>query len=121
MELLDEWKDRLGLNDWTIKLETNCKPEDMDLEDCDGCSTYMEARKIAKIQIIDPECSYDFVPFDFEMILVHELMHLKTCMLEEGTDWETLQLRTLHVLVNDMARALVAAKRSSKNDSAVNV
>ena len=114
-QLLEEWQTRLGLNDWVIELESNCKPEDMDLDDCDGCSTYMEVRKIAKIQIVDPETrSLNIAPFDFEMILVHELMHLKTCMLEEGTDWESLQLRTLHVLVNDMARALVDAKRSKQ-------
>ena len=114
-ELLIEWQKRLGLTDWTIELETNCDPKDMDLEDCDGCSTYLEVRKIAKIQIVNPESrTFDFFPFDFEMILVHELMHLKTCMLERGTDWDKLQLRTLHVLVNDIARALVETKRSIK-------
>ena len=28
-ELLEKWKRRLGLRDWTIKLCVNCKPEEM--------------------------------------------------------------------------------------------
>lgn len=112
-ELLIEWKKRLGLMDWTIELETKCDPEKMDLEDSDGCVSYAEVLKAAKIQIVDPEKRDEeaFYPFDYELVLVHELLHLKLCLLERGDNWEKLQLRLLHMLLNDLAKALVDAKR----------
>ena len=35
-DLLSEWQNRLGLQDWRIKLVPNCKPEEMELEGCAG-------------------------------------------------------------------------------------
>lgn len=117
LRLLREWQNRLGLQDWYVVLETNSKPNNMDLQDADGCLSYVETTKSAKIQIIDPKLRTNGLrPFDFEETLVHELLHMKMCLLERGENWDKkLQLRLLHVVLDDLARALVDAKRSSKS------
>ena len=114
--LLKEWESRLGLEDWNITLTARCHPEDMALEDCTGCVSYEETTKTAVIQIINPDLLGERVcrPFDFEEVLVHEMLHLKFCLLERGNNWEKkLQLRVLHQIIDDMSRALVDAKRFS--------
>ena len=109
--LLSEWQERLGLMDWRIKLKLNCKPEDMEIENVAGCTAWSEAIKAARIEIIDPEYYGErIVPFDFEKTLVHELLHLKLCLVSDGVD--ALQERYMHQVIDDMARALVSAKRS---------
>lgn len=108
--LLDEWKDRLGLQEWRIMLCPCCKPEDMDGEGV-GHTEWQEVIKVAKIMIIDEAYCEDFIiPFDFEKTLVHELLHLKTCLISDTKN--VLQERIAHQLIDDLARALVDAKRS---------
>lgn len=110
--MLLEWQDRLGLRDWTIVLETNCTPREMDLPESEGCTSWEESTKTAKIQIADPTKLENLVrAFDFEEILVHELMHIKTTLLSKS-DAEDLSDRILHQLIDDMARALVNARRA---------
>ena len=112
LKLMEEWKKRLGLHDWYITLITNVKPDDMMLEESDGCVEYTETTKAARIQIIDPELrTKGLRPFSFEETLVHELLHLKLCLLERGEDWDNkLQLRVLHSILDDLARAFVDVK-----------
>lgn len=112
LELLAEWKQRLGLQDWFITLITHCPKEDL-MDNADGDIDYVESTKCAKIQIIDPEVRPDSLrAFDFEETLVHELLHCKFALICKGTDWDnSLQLRVAHILIDDMARALVDAKR----------
>jgi hypothetical protein len=116
LKLLNEWQNRLGLQDWFIILETNCEPEKMDLQGADGCVSYTETTKAAKIQIIDEKHRTGGIrPFNFEETLVHELLHMKLCLLERGEDWDNkLQLRLLHTIIDDIARALVDAKNTAK-------
>ena len=111
LKLLTEWKERLGLHDWTITLLTNCKQEELD-EDADGDVEYVESTKCAKIRIIDPEQRKDALrPFNFELCLVHELMHCKLALLMDGEDWDIgFQPRYLHSIVDDLARAFVETK-----------
>ncbi len=114
-QLLDEWVDILGLQDWDIHLAWQCTPEEMPTakdEDVAGYTAYGESTKEAEIFIPD-EQYIDCKPFkfDFELTLVHELMHLKTCLLTD-TDHSSLQYRLMHVLVEDMAKALVKTKRN---------
>ena len=109
-ELLSEWQNRLGLQDWRIKLVPNCKPEKMQLDECDGCTSWAESIKAAQIEIIDPQYYGErIVPFDFEKTLVHELLHLKTCLVSE--DVSDFQTRYMHQMIDDLARAFVDAKR----------
>lgn len=108
--LLKEWQDRLGLQDWHIKLVDGCAPDEMALENCDGCTEWTESAKTARIEILDEKYYGErIVPYDYEKTLVHELLHLKTCLVSDGVG--ELQKRVMHQIINDLAKALVSAKR----------
>ena len=111
-ELLQEWKERLGLFDWRIKLKENLEPDDMAEEDSDGCVSYVEAIRTARIDMMDEKYYGERIaPYDWEKTLVHELMHLKLSLFDNsGND---IQDRLLHQIIDDLARALVDAKRSN--------
>ena len=110
-KMMNEWQNRLGLQDWRIKLNLDCAPHEMPDDGCDGYSTYEESTKTARIDILDPKYYGDrVVPFDREKILVHELLHLKLCLLATNND--DLQNRLVHQIIDDLARAFVDAKRS---------
>ena len=112
--LLKEWQIRLGLQDWRIKLVTNCKPNEMELENCAGCTDWTESIKTARIEILDKNYyGKRIVPFDFEKILVHELLHLKLCLVSNNVD--EFQERYMHQIIDDLARAFIDAKRSVNN------
>lgn len=111
-ELLKEWQQRLGLQDWRIVLVTDCKPEDMAMEGCAGCTAWTECNKTARIEIIDPNYYGErIVPFDFEKTLIHELLHLKTSLISDNVS--ELQQRYTHQLIDDLARAFAEAKRAT--------
>ena len=114
-DLLIEWKERLGLHEWRIKLVDKCAPEDMTLDSVAGCTEWSEAIKTARIEILDPIYYGErIVPFDWEKTLVHELLHLKTCLVSDGVD--DLQARYMHQMIDDLARAFVDAKRAKDGD-----
>ena len=117
-KLLSEWQNRLGLQDWRIKLVDNCTPEEMTLSDVAGCTDWSEAIKTARIEIIDPKYYGErIVPFDYEKTLIHELLHLKLSLVSDSvTD---LQSRYMHQIIDDLARAFVDAKRRA-NDGHTN-
>lgn len=113
-KLLREWQNRLGLQDWRIKLVDNCRPENMSLQDVSGDVDWTESTKTARIEILDEQFYGDrIVPYDYEQILVHELMHLKLSLVASQVN--DLQERYMHQVIDDMARALVDAKRSGRN------
>lgn len=108
--VLTEWQKRLGLTDWRIELVDNCKPEDMTLENCAGCTEWNEVIKTARVEIIDSQFYGNrIVPFDYEKTLVHELLHLKLCLISDKVDY--LQERYMHQIIDDLSRAFVDAKR----------
>lgn len=108
-KLLSEWVERLGLQEWRIKLLPCCKPDEMS-EETTGCTIWQEVIKSARIEIVDPTFYGErVVPFDWEKTLVHELLHIKTCLISSECD--PLQERVAHQLIDDLARALVDAKR----------
>ncbi len=108
-KLLKEWQHRLGLDDWKIVLKEDCSPNDMVLKDVVGETEFEEVNKCAVIRIItEKDYGNRIIPFNFEKTLIHELLHLKFCLLgESGND---LQNRIVHQLIEDMAKALVDAK-----------
>ena len=110
-KLSEYYVDLLGLNDWEIHIAWQCRPDEMILPMCFGNSSYEESSKQALIYILD-EQYYKGEPFkyDFEVILVHELLHLKTTLLTDK-DEESIRYRVLHQLIDDMAKAIVSAKR----------
>lgn len=111
--LLQEWQKRLGLQDWYIILKTNCRPENMAMQDVEGCTTWTESTKSAWIDILDEQFFPEHAaarPYDFERTLVHELLHCKLSVLSE--DETGIQYRIVHQLIDDLARAMVDAKRN---------
>lgn len=113
-DLLKEWQKRLGLSEWRIYLADNCRPDEMTVQDVAGCTEWSEAIKSARIEIINPKYYGErIVPFDWEKTLVHELLHLKTCLVSDMVD--DLQARYMHQMIDDLARAFVDAKRSGSH------
>ena len=112
-ELLAKWRRRLGLQDWTIKLCVNCKPEEMMMCDVAGCTEWSEAGKTARIEIIGPAYYGDrIVPFNFEKTLVHELLHLKMSFWCQNED--DVEDRVMHQIIDDLARAFVTEDGGNK-------
>ena len=113
--LLKEWQERLGLMDWVIVLEDSCSIDEMGDSETNGYANYQETNKTAVIQILNPiHYGERVVPFDWEKTLVHELLHLKTCLLSDTDD--KLQERLFHQWIDDFARAFVDAKRSGQKE-----
>lgn len=105
---LEYWMDCLQMKDWTVKLSVDVT--EMPEDDVAGCVQYNESGKQAHIYIIRPDLYGERVsPFDPEKTLVHELLHLKMCLLDYRE--ENLQSRVLHQLIDDLAKALVKARR----------
>ena len=116
-KLLEEWQERLGLQDWVIVLRCNCEFEDLTLEDAAGETEWTTPLKTATIRIIKPELDKDgIIPFDFENILVHELLHVKFSLIEyaDKTYEGKVAAELRHQLIDDIARALVMAKRGER-------
>ena len=114
--LLKEWQNRLSMQDWRIALYVDCMPDEMHVDDSSGCVSWQESTKTACIQILDQKYYGErVVPFDFEKTLVHELMHLKMCMMykREGS----MRERLAHQVIDGIARALVDAKRAGGKDA----
>ena len=110
---LQEWQERLGLQEWRISLHDCVPADEMPEENSSGFAEFQEVNKTARIEIMDPdEYGERVIPFDYERILVHELLHLKLCLISETFGEDPLQERVAHQLIDDLARALIDAKRS---------
>ena len=85
----------------------------MVIEDSCGCTSWQEVGKTALIQILHPNRYGDrIVPFDIEKTIVHELLHLKMSFISSECD--SLQQRVAHQLIDDLAKAMVNARRDHK-------
>ena len=114
-ELMKEWANRLKVSDWKIALSDKCKPIEMSADGTYGCSVITEVLKAARIEIVDETMIPEYIePFDWEQVLVHELLHLKLALLFENENRETTHDRLLHQMLNDLSVALVDAKRKKK-------
>jgi len=112
LQLLNEWQNRLSISDWVIFLFDNVDPEEITIDDACASCDWSESTKEATIRMADPKKLKDFVrPWDYEVTLVHELLHCKFSLLDDLEKQDTLQSRVLHQILDDMARALVDAKR----------
>ena len=115
-KLLNEWQERLGLTDWAIVLKCNCNLDEMELDNSAGETRWTNCNKTAIIRIMSKE-NYGndrILAFDFERILVHELLHIKFSYLQlENNTYESKVLdETIHQLIDDLARAFVMTKRN---------
>ena len=112
--LLNEWQERLGLQDWVIVLCYNCKPKDLKLENCNAETEWVVSIKNATIRMLDKKYDTDgTLKYDIEQALVHELLHIKFGIFDINTyDYAGTVVDELrHQLIDDLARALVMAKR----------
>lgn len=113
--LLEYWQKLLGLQDWTIVLKDNCRPDEMLEDNTCGCVDFSECGKAALVQILDPKYYGERItPFDYEQTLIHELMHLKLSLV--SADVSDLQERYMHQIIDDLARAFVAARRGGYDE-----
>jgi hypothetical protein len=104
--LLTEWIDILGLNEWEIYAKFSMPPDSL------ARNNYNYVNKQSTI-IIMPENCYDYVfAWDMEETLVHELLHLKLHVLDPHGDG--IEYGIFHSKLEEMARALVKAKRKGK-------
>lgn len=110
-ELLEEWQERLGLQDWVIILRFNLSEEDMQGDA--GTTVWNNVNKVAEVHIIQEGDYNSIIPYDYERILVHELLHIKFGYLQiEPSNYEEQVFdEAQHQLIDDLARALVMAKR----------
>lgn len=114
-KLLEEWQERLGLQDWAIVLCYNCKPDDLKTENTNGETEWILSIKNATIRLLDKKYDNDgTLEYDVEQSLVHELLHIKLGIFDiNGTDYTGVVVDELrHQLIDDLARALVMAKRN---------
>ena len=115
--ILREWQRRLGLEDWALSIDGACDRSMLEPIQAAGAIEYNELSKRGKIYVMD-ENDYNALaadqaavtPYDWEEIVVHELLHAKLSLIYSG--YGTLQERYVHQLIDDLARALVDAKRS---------
>lgn len=115
-ELLEEWQERLDLQDWAIRLKINCECSDMDDPEYSVGETHWETtNKCAIIRIVSEEQYGNdrIFAYDFEKTLVHELLHCKFSMIDKdlNTYEGIVAEQARHQLIDDLARALVMAKR----------
>lgn len=114
-KLLTEWQVRLGLEDWAIKVVDGLSLDDISVDGVDGCVNWEESIKTARIEILDEKYYGDrMIPYDYEKILVHELLHLKLSLVSDQV--ADLQARYMHQIIDDLARAFVDAKRCGRSE-----
>jgi hypothetical protein len=102
-----EWKERLGLHDWTIKIIL-AEPHEFIINDSDGECEYVTIMQCAKIRILKPEYYGDrILKYCAERILVHELLHCAWAHLDTDNDGFN---RLQHSIMEKTARALICAK-----------
>lgn len=110
-KMLDKWLKRLGLQDWTVALQSNCKPDEMESTGV-GEAEYEEEIKCAYVRILDEKYYGKRIkPYCYEQTLIHELLHLKFALLDNsGND---VHDRLLHQCIDDLATALYLAERGN--------
>lgn len=112
--LFEKWVKILKLGDWDILFYWRVHPAEMAEKYSAGCTSYNWVCKQAVIQIADPakyKMDMEGFPFDYEQILVHELMHLKMALVDDPDD--RMIGAVVHQLVDDLAKSLVAAMREN--------
>lgn len=109
---LNYWKEKLFLQDWTIKLLL-VSPEEMNLEDVCGENLFQIETKSCVIKILKPEYYGDrIIKYCAESILIHELLHCLYNWVErdynsiEVAYYDTLE----HARLEQMAKSLLMTK-----------
>ena len=83
--LLAKWQARLGLRDWDVRVTVSDDPPD----DClIGLHHGVPSKRTALISVMSRHSLASFGPLghrrdEFEQLIVHELLHCFTCVLDE--------------------------------------
>ena len=104
--LLNKWQKAFRLQDWVIKLVSDCNPSGFGwTDDREGECVYVESTKTAEIRILD-ERFYGkrLIPYNYERILIHELLHIKFALLQDTGN--ELQDRVVHQIIDDLAKGI---------------
>jgi len=96
------WQKRLRIQDWDIKYELVSTQWVMDAQWATAQVDAKEDKRYAHIKIVEPSVVQNpFVPYDFEMALVHELLHVVLWKLH--TTGNTAE----EVAIHQLSQALV--------------
>jgi hypothetical protein len=114
VDCMKEWQERLGLTDWTIKINL-CEVSEMDLENSVGECECTACIKSARIQIMLKKYYGNRIrKYCAEKFLVHELLHCKLALLKDSDD--IVANRLLHQTQEDLSYALIMAKYNLPKD-----
>lgn len=108
--LFDKLVSILRLGDWDIRFRWR-EP----LTECAGQTKLNWVCKQAIVEIADPntyKMDMEEFGFDYEYILLHELMHLKMSIIDRDHDDDMLGA-VVHQIVDEMAKSLVMASRGN--------
>lgn len=117
-KLLEEWQDRLFLNDWTIVLLVNVSPGEIG-EHLLGKNDLDYEGKNCVIYIVKPhdDLKNQIVKYCAEGILIHELLHCKYNLMRNNETYESAFLGVhQHMMLEQMAKSLLMAKYNLKFD-----
>jgi hypothetical protein len=110
--LCKDWQERLGLENWDIKIWVT---KAMDIEDgkASGNCNFVVKKRTALIKIIRHE-DWDFPrwPHDMEGTLVHELLHCHMCGFD-GSEKDSAEDINMEQVVEQLAVTLVGMKRET--------
>lgn len=107
-----EWQERLALQNWNICFRL-CKLNDLDLKNVDGENSWTRSNMTSIIDILKyGEVNNDCFPYDMELVLVHELLHLHFAVLwpDNGAEEETEGEQSIEFI----AKTLVQLKREGE-------
>lgn len=85
----------------------------MVLEDAYGTCTYNREIQSAMIQIMDEldiGATDTLAPFDYEVVLVHELLHIKFAWADNPAN--DLEKALTHSLIQELAKSFVQTRRT---------
>ena len=114
-QLCCEWQERLKIKSWTIMVRI-CRYREFSTPEVGGEVSWKKTLETAVIRILDPD---DFPPDsmrpqDMEVVLVHELLHLRFAEADM-TPRESLAERLFELAIQHTAEALVRLKREAED------
>lgn len=108
-EMVPFWQETLRLNDWDLHVGV-FRQSAMEEAECLGVCMPDQGKKVALIQLCDPEDADGVVPaYDPEHILVHEMLHCHFLPFDEPDD--TPKGIAQEQVIDQLARAFVSLRR----------
>lgn len=112
-DLFNYWLRILGIENWDIVFDWAVRKSNMVLEDTYGTCTYNREIQSAMIQIMDEldiGATDTLAHFDYEVVLVHELLHIKFAWADNPAN--DLEKALTHSLIQELAKSFVQTRRT---------